>query len=56
VEPDTLEGTKQLLQRWLALSIEQRQEMQQKARACFEARYNLDQNVSELVRFFQYMQ
>ena len=56
VAPDTLDGTRQLLQRWLALSIEERHEMQRKARACFEARYNLDQNVSELVRFFQYMQ
>jgi glycosyltransferase involved in cell wall biosynthesis len=56
VAPDTLDGTRQLLQRWLALSIEERREMQRKAHACFVARYNLDQNVSELVRFFQYMQ
>ena len=56
VAPDTVEGTQQLLQRWLALSSEERQEMQRKALACFESRYNLDQNVSELVRFFQYMQ
>ncbi|MGC2252538.1 MAG: glycosyltransferase, partial [Acidobacteriaceae bacterium] len=56
VAPDTLDGTKQLLQRWLALSAEERGEMQRKAHACFESRYNLDQNVSELVRFFQYMQ
>ena len=56
VAPDTLDGTRQLLRQWLAVSIEERQEMQRKAHACFEARYNLDQNVSELVRFFQYMQ
>jgi glycosyltransferase involved in cell wall biosynthesis len=56
VEPDTLDGTRKLLQRWLALSSEERHQMQRNANACFVARYNLDQNVSELVRFFQYMQ
>lgn len=56
VAPDTLEGTQQLLTQWLALSAEDRRAMQARARACFEARYNLDQNVSELVRFFQRMQ
>ncbi len=56
VEPDTLEGTRALLERWLALSDAERSEMRLRARACFEARYNLDQNVSELVGFFQRMQ
>ena len=53
VAPDTAEGTLQLLERWLALSPQQQEEMRVSARACFEARYNLDQNVVELVRFFQ---
>ncbi len=56
VAPDTLEGTKSLLEQWLALDEDQRREMRLRARACFESRYNLDQNVSELVRFFQRMQ
>jgi glycosyltransferase involved in cell wall biosynthesis len=56
VAPDTFEGTKQLLQQWLALTPEQRHAMELRARACFESRYNLDQNVAELVRFFQGMQ
>ncbi|MHB8391241.1 MAG: glycosyltransferase, partial [Acidobacteriaceae bacterium] len=56
VAPDTLQGTTDLLLRWLALSADQRREMGLRARACFEARYNLDQNVAELVRFFQHMQ
>lgn len=56
VAPDTLEGTISLLERWLRLDEDQRREMRLRARACFETRYNLDQNVSELVRFFQRMQ
>jgi glycosyltransferase involved in cell wall biosynthesis len=56
VAPDTLDGTRKLLERWLALDEPQRQIMRQRARACFETRYNLDQNVTELVRFFQRMQ
>lgn len=56
VAPDTVEGTKSLLERWLALDPERRAQMRLQARACFEARYNLDRNVGELVRFFQRMQ
>ncbi len=56
VAADTLAGTINLLERWLRLSEDARDEMRQNARACFENRYNLDQNVSELVRFFQRMQ
>jgi glycosyltransferase involved in cell wall biosynthesis len=56
VAPDTLEGTELLLKRWLALDETGRSEMQQRARACFDNRYDLDQNVSELVGFFQRMQ
>ena len=56
VAPDTLEGTINLLERWLALDEAARSKMRMQARACFETRYNLDQNVSELVRFFQDMQ
>ena len=53
VAPDTAEGTRQLLERWLALTPEEQAQRRASARACFEARYNLDQNVVELVRFFQ---
>jgi glycosyltransferase involved in cell wall biosynthesis len=56
VAPDTLEGTQRLLERWLTLPKDQQQEMRRCARLCFESRYNLDQNVSELVGFFQRMQ
>lgn len=56
VAPDTLEGTVGLLESWLNLDPDRQLEMRRSARACFEARYNLDQNVAELVRFFQQMQ
>lgn len=56
IAPDTVEGTISLLERWLTMDADRQREMRLRARACFEARYNLDQNVAELVRFFQQMQ
>jgi glycosyltransferase involved in cell wall biosynthesis len=53
---DTVEGTRGLLERWLHLPEQERDAMRLRAHACFEGRYNLDQNVSELVGFFQRMQ
>ena len=56
VGADTLDGTRNLLERWLALPEKEQNRMRLRARACFESRYNLDQNVSELLRFFQRIQ
>lgn len=56
VAPDTADGTQNLLEQWLALDDNERKSMATRARTCFETRYNLDQNVSELVGFFQRMQ
>jgi glycosyltransferase involved in cell wall biosynthesis len=56
VAPDTADGTRKLLRQWLALDENERKAMGALARRCFETRYNLDQNVSELVGFFQRMQ
>ncbi|MHB1672824.1 MAG: glycosyltransferase [Acidobacteriaceae bacterium] len=56
VAPDTVEGTKHLLQQWLELSPAQREAMGRQARACFENRYNLDKNVAELLGYFARMQ
>ena len=36
VEPDTLEGTLQLLRRWLSLDTDERRAMGKRARACYE--------------------
>ena len=51
VAPDTLEGTRQLLEGWVALSGEEREQMNRRAKACFDHRYNIVNNVAELVRF-----
>ena len=41
VAPDTLDGTRELLQRLSALSGEERAEMGQRARACFERHFDI---------------
>lgn len=56
VAPDTADGTRKMLEQWLALDDTERNTMRAQARTCFESRYNLDRNVSELVGFFQRMQ
>lgn len=52
VAPDTLEGTQQLLESWVALSREQREQMNRQAKACFDKRYDIKKNVAALVQFF----
>jgi glycosyltransferase involved in cell wall biosynthesis len=41
VEPDTLAGTKALLRRWSDLDDEQRRAMRQRAKQCFESRFDI---------------
>lgn len=53
VAPDTLAGTRQLLARWLALPAEERAAMGQRARACFERRFQIDQAAAALVEQIQ---
>jgi glycosyltransferase involved in cell wall biosynthesis len=52
VEPDTLEGTTRLLQRWLALTPPQRTAMRTQALLTFEARYNMQRNATAILRVF----
>ncbi|MGC9292893.1 MAG: glycosyltransferase [Acidobacteriaceae bacterium] len=52
VAPDTLDGTRRLLEEWTAQSSGQREQWDQRARACFEQRYDIVKNVAELVRYF----
>jgi len=52
VAPDTLEGTQQLLEGWTALSVEERAAFHQRAKDCFDRRYNIVNNVAALVQFF----
>ena len=54
VAPDTLAGTRQLLERWLALSPEERAAMGRRARACFERRFQVDRAAAALVEQIQH--
>jgi len=56
VEPDTLEGTKRLLERWLSLSPESRAAMSQQALQTFAARYDMRHNAEVILRVFEQAQ
>jgi glycosyltransferase involved in cell wall biosynthesis len=52
VDEDTLEGTVNLLRRWFELTIGEREEMADRARASFLARFNMDRAASAINAFF----
>ena len=53
VESDTIDGTVRLLQRWLALTPQQRTTMSEQALHTFEARYNMRRNTEAILRIFE---
>ncbi len=53
VEHDTLEGTTNLLERWLALDTEERHAMQQQAKISFARRYDMRRNSALILRIFE---
>jgi glycosyltransferase involved in cell wall biosynthesis len=53
VEPDTLEGTVRLLRRWKALSAEQREAMERKARTAFLTRYTMRRNAAAVLHLVE---
>jgi glycosyltransferase involved in cell wall biosynthesis len=53
VEPDTLDGTIRLLQRWLALDLPARQEMSRRAFSTFSTRYDMRRNSAYILRMFE---
>src|SRR5437868_1151350 len=53
MEPDTPEGTLRLMQRWLALSPDDRAAMAARALDCFQRRYNMRENAKAVVRLFE---
>lgn len=53
VAPDTLDGTVSLLERWLALSPDARQQMGERARACFAARFEIRRATENLLAVIQ---
>jgi glycosyltransferase involved in cell wall biosynthesis len=53
VEPDTLKGTISLLERWLALTPDERESMQQQAKITFARRYDMRRNSALILRIFE---
>ncbi len=56
VEPDTLEGTRRLLERWLALPLQERLAMGQRCKATFATRYDMRRNSAVILRIFELLQ
>lgn len=52
VEEDSLEGAVLLLQRWLQLSDIERAAMKRRARACFEARFEIGRTAASMIGLF----
>ena len=53
VTPDTLAGTENLIGRWLALAPAERAAMGVRARALFEAQYDMRKNTAFILRVFE---
>jgi glycosyltransferase involved in cell wall biosynthesis len=53
VEPDTLEGTQNLLTRWFELSPPEREAMNTQARRTFAERYDMRRNAEIILRVFE---
>jgi glycosyltransferase involved in cell wall biosynthesis len=50
VEPDTIEGTRRLLDRWLTMPEADRRTMKARARTCFENRFEIGRVADALIR------
>jgi glycosyltransferase involved in cell wall biosynthesis len=50
VEPDSLDGTRRLLERFLALTLPEREQMRQRGLNCYRSRYSLANTADELYR------
>jgi glycosyltransferase involved in cell wall biosynthesis len=53
VEPDTLAGTTRLLERWLALTPDEREAMRKQALATFDKRYDMRRNCALILCIFE---
>jgi glycosyltransferase involved in cell wall biosynthesis len=53
MEPDTPEGTLRLLQRWVAMSVEERSTMAQRAYECYHRDYDMRKNARTILRLFE---
>lgn len=53
METDTQEGTVNLLRRWIATPLEERQLMSRQAVDCFRRRYDMRENAKAIIRLFE---
>jgi glycosyltransferase involved in cell wall biosynthesis len=53
MEPDTLDGTLHLLQRWIAISPREREQMAQQAAVSFKQRYDMQQTAKTIIGLFE---
>jgi glycosyltransferase involved in cell wall biosynthesis len=53
MEEDTPDGTLRLLKRWIAMSLEEREAMGQRANSCFHRRYDMRENAKAIIRLFE---
>ncbi|GGG91360.1 glycosyltransferase [Silvibacterium dinghuense] len=53
VEPDTLDGTRRMIEQWENMPVSQKDAMRAAARRCFEQRYNSQRLPSSIVSLFQ---
>lgn len=54
IEPDTLDGTTQLLQRWFTMPAAERDAMALKAQPAFAQLYDMRRNAGEILRLFEH--
>lgn len=53
MEPDTPEGTLRLLERWIAATPADRQQMIERTHSCFHLRYDMQQTAKEIIQLFE---
>jgi glycosyltransferase involved in cell wall biosynthesis len=51
-EPDNVEGTCRLIERWMDLPTERKTEMRQAAEKCFESRFEASRKAAEMIEIF----
>ncbi len=52
MELDTADGTLRLLQRWIGMTVAERQRMGELAYQCFHRRYDMRENAKAIIRLF----
>jgi glycosyltransferase involved in cell wall biosynthesis len=56
IEPDTLEGTRRLLQRWIAMDPGDRLKMSEQAAECFRTRFDMLETAQNIMALFRQAQ